>query len=70
MKHGLMMLIGCGGTLVLLFLLPALGVSLGVTFVVAIALMLACHLFMGHGMTHEHNSPGERKHEESGHEHH
>lgn len=70
MKHGLMMLIGCGGAILLLFLLPALGVSLGVTFVVAIALMVGCHLFMGHGMSHDHSASGEHKHEDNAHNQH
>ena len=70
MKHGLMMLIGCGGAILLLFLLPALGVSFGVTFVVAIALMIGCHLFMGHGVGHEHGAAGEHQDEESAHRHH
>ncbi len=63
MKHTLMMLGGCVLPFLLIFILPALGVSTGVTMAVFIVLMLGCHLFMGHGgheghatETHEHDS--------------
>ncbi len=47
--HGLGMIIGCGLPLVLLIVLPKLGVSANLTMILAIVLMLACHLFMGMG---------------------
>ena len=43
------MLGGCVLPFLLIFILPAFGVSSGVTTVVFIVLMLGCHLFMGHG---------------------
>lgn len=49
MKHGLHMLVGCGLSLLAVFLLPALGVSSGVTLAIFFFLMIGCHLFMGHG---------------------
>lgn len=51
MKHLLHHLLGCGLPILLLFLLPAFGVSAGVTFTLFFVLMFACHLFMmrGHG---------------------
>jgi hypothetical protein len=49
MKHALMMLGGCVLPFLLVFILPAFGVSSGVTTVVFIVLMLGYHLFMGHG---------------------
>ncbi len=52
------MLIGCGLALLLVFLLPALGVSSGVTLAIFFVLMIGCHLFMGHG------SHGEENHEQ------
>ncbi len=45
----LWMTIGCILPVVLIFLLPAFGVSSNVTLVIFIVLMFACHLFMpGH----------------------
>lgn len=49
MKHAFKMLLGCGLALFAVFLLPALGAGDGVTFGVFFILMIACHLFMGHG---------------------
>ncbi len=49
MKHGLHMLIGCGLSLLAIFLLPALGVSMGWTLAIFFILMIGCHLFMAHG---------------------
>ena len=43
-----MMLIGCVLPFLLIFILPALGVSNNVTLVLFMVLMLGCHLFMGH----------------------
>lgn len=48
-RHGLHMLIGCGLPLILLLVLPRFGVSNNVTLILAIALMIGCHLFMGMG---------------------
>lgn len=63
-KHALWMLIGCVLPMMLIFLLPAFGVSNNVTMVIFIALMFACHLFMpGH---HHHggkaDEPTDHKH--------
>jgi len=41
------MIIGCGLPLVLFIVLPKFGVSANLTMILAIGLMLACHLFMG-----------------------
>jgi len=47
MKHVIMMLIGCVLPFLLIFILPALGVSNDVMLIIFIVLMLGCHLFMG-----------------------
>ncbi|MEI9897905.1 MAG: hypothetical protein WDN28_29625 [Chthoniobacter sp.] len=64
MKNVLQMLVGCGLPMLLLFILPALGVSNGVTVVVFIVLMLGCHLLMGGcgGHDHEHHEPQDKPH--------
>jgi hypothetical protein len=49
MKHVIMMLIGCVLPFLLIFILPALGVSNDLMLVIFIVLMLGCHFFMGHG---------------------
>ena len=59
MKHLLIMLLGCGLPILLIFLLPALGVSEGVTLAVFLVLMLFCHLL--HFKLH---SAGGHHHEE------
>jgi Flp pilus assembly protein TadB len=46
-NHSVWMLAGCIVPLLLIFLLPALGVSYTISVVVFIVLMLGCHLFMG-----------------------
>ena len=53
MTHTLKMLAGCAVPLLLVFLLPVLGVDGDASFLVFLALMFACHLFMmrGHGTT-------------------
>ena len=62
MKHALMMLGGCVLPFLLIFILPALGVSSGVTLVIFIVLMLSCHLFMGHGDHGKENNEQNDKH--------
>ncbi len=62
MGHSLRMLVGCAAPLLLIFLLALFGVSTGVTLLVFIVLMFACHLFMmkghgGHGQD-DHTEPG------------
>jgi hypothetical protein len=52
MKHPIFHLLGCLIPIALIFILPALGVSSGVTFTVFIVLMFACHLFMMGGHSH------------------
>ena len=48
-NHVLWMIIGCIVPMLLIFILPALGVSGGVTLVIFIVLMFACHfLMLGH----------------------
>lgn len=44
MKHLLIMLLGCGLPILLIFLLPALGVGEGWTLAIFLVLMLFCHL--------------------------
>ena len=60
MKHGFWMLIGCALPALLLFLLPVLGLGDTVTLIVAVALMLMCHLmmFFGHGRRAGHRHLG------------
>lgn len=62
MKHGLLHILGCIVPISLIFILPALGVSSGVTYTVFIALMFACHFFMmgGHSRgAHDQGSESE-----------
>jgi len=48
-NHMLPMIIGCVVPMLLIFILPAFGVSSGVTLVIFIVLMFACHfLMLGH----------------------
>lgn len=51
MSHTLRMLIGCLIPLALIFALPLMGVSSGITLLMFIGLMFVCHLMMmgGHG---------------------
>lgn len=60
MSHELKMIIGCVLPLLLLFVLPALGVSDDVTLFIFIVLMFGCHLFMmrGHGHDRERGCHG------------
>ncbi|HEY5753409.1 MAG TPA: hypothetical protein VIT21_09685 [Chthoniobacterales bacterium] len=63
MKHMLMMLIGCVLPFLLIFILPALGVSNDVSLVIFVLLMLGCHLFMGHsGHKKENHEHRDNKH--------
>jgi hypothetical protein len=62
MKHALKMLGGCILPFLLIFILPALGVSNGVTVVIFIVLMLGCHLFMGHGCHGKEGEDHEKHH--------
>jgi hypothetical protein len=63
MKHVIMMLIGCVLPFLLIFILPALGVSNDVMLVIFIVLMLGCHLFMGHaGYGKEHHEQRNKHH--------
>jgi len=61
MKHLLMMVIGCGLALLLIFLLPALGLGIGWVLAVAFGAMMLCHL-MHFGM-HNDNEKGDNDHE-------
>ena len=64
-NHALWMLIGCVLPLLLIFILPALGVSSGLTFFIFIILMFGCHLLMmgGHHKKHEEHEEKEEGHE-------
>jgi hypothetical protein len=64
-KHGLWMIIGCVLPLLLIFILPALGVTGDYSTFLFIVFMFACHLLMmgGHG-NHGGNKEGVK------HEHH
>jgi|GEM_PF-1139702 len=59
MKHGMTHILGCLIPIALIFLLPALGFSSGVTFTVFFILMFACHLFMMGGHPHGGGEPDE-----------
>ncbi len=63
MSHSLKMLLGCLVPLLVIFTLPAFGVSSDATTLVFIVLMFGCHLFMmkGHGGGHEHGHQTTRK---------
>jgi hypothetical protein len=63
-KHTLWMILGCLLPALLVFILPALGVSGNVTTFIFIALMFACHLFMlgGHGDKDDSHEP-DHKHD-------
>lgn len=62
-NHALMMLIGCGLPMLLLFILPGFGVSREATIIIFMVLMMGCHLMhfkhMGHDdHKHDHKSKG------------
>lgn len=65
MKHALMMVLGCGIPLLLIFLLPLFGVSSSVTFSIFIILMVACHVvhfaMMGRHESHGHGKESRSK---------
>lgn len=61
MKHLLMMVIGCGLALLLIFLLPALGLGTGWVLAVAFLAMMLCHLMLFG--KHTNNENGENGHE-------
>ncbi len=60
-KHLLMMVVGCGLALLLIFLLPALGLGSGWVLGIAFGAMMLCHL-MHFGM-HDHDGKGDDDHE-------
>ena len=45
-NHGLWMIIGCVLPMLLIFILPAVGLSAQAVFAIGIMLMFACHLMM------------------------
>lgn len=49
MKHFLHMAAGCVLPFLLIFLLPLLGISEGITLLMAMILMFACHLLIMRG---------------------
>ncbi len=69
MRHLILHVAGCALPLLAIFLLPLFGIDGGVTLLVFIVLMFACHLFMMRGHGHEHNQnsadTGGRTHEHS-----
>ena len=67
-NHGLWMVIGCALPLLLIFILPAFGVSSGISLFIFIILMFGCHLLMMGGHQGNHNGHDDRK--EKGHEGH
>ncbi len=66
MNHLLKMLAGCVIPFLLIFVLPLLGVSEGVTLFVAMLLMFVCHLLMMRGC---HSQDQRRPHEGDHHAH-
>lgn len=59
MKHGLLHILGCLIPIALIFILPSLGVSSGVTYTLFFVLMFACHIYMMDGHSHgEHEHSG------------
>ena len=64
MKHALIMVIGCGIPLLLIFLLPLFGVSNRVTFSIFIVLMVVCHV-VHFAMMGRHGSHGRGQEPES-----
>jgi len=65
MKHALMMVLGCGIPLLLIFVLPLFGVSSSATFSIFIVLMVACHVIhfamMGRHGAHGHGKAPKSK---------
>ena len=64
-NHGLRMVIGCVLPLLLIFALPAFGVSSSMSLFIFIILMFGCHLFMMGGH-HGHNAGGHKHNDEKG----
>ena len=67
-NHGLWMVIGCALPLLLIFILPALGVSSNVSIFIFILLMFGCHLMMmgGHKGHDEDTEHEEHEHKKEG----
>jgi hypothetical protein len=56
-KHTFWMIIGCGLPLLLIFFAPAFGLGGGLSFLIFIIVMFACHLLMPmHHGGHQHNT--------------
>ena len=68
MKHFLHMLIGCGLPMLLIFVLPAFGVSEGVTLTIFMVLMLGCHLLMMRTHIGGHSDDDDSQHREQQHD--
>lgn len=71
-KNMIWMIIGCTVPLLLIFLAPALGISGNLSFLIFIAALFACHLFMPmhhgghtHGEKQTHSQPSKMKNHES-----
>ena len=55
MKHGFFHLLGCLIPIALIFILPAFGLSSGMTFTIFLVLMFGCHfMMMGMHGSHDH----------------
>lgn len=65
MKHSALHLLGCALPLLAIFLLPLFGLGGGVSLLLVIVLLFACHLFMmlGHGHEQSDHAIGEQHHE-------
>ncbi|MDQ8195307.1 hypothetical protein QEH59_12780 [Coraliomargarita sp. SDUM461004] len=61
MKHGFFHLLGCLIPIALIFILPAFGLSSGMTFTIFLVLMFGCH-FMMMGM-HGSHDPAHAQHD-------
>ncbi len=69
-NHALMMLIGCGLPMLLLFILPGFGVSREATIVIFIVLMMGCHLMHFKHMGHDDHGDEDHTKEGGRHEKH
>ncbi|NDP22570.1 MAG: hypothetical protein GZ091_16030 [Paludibacter sp.] len=70
-RHMFWMVVGCILPLLLIFLVPALGISNNITIFIFIAAMFACHLLMPmHDHSHELENTDNQISKKENHEHH
>lgn len=69
-NHALMMLIGCGLPMLLLFILPGFGVSRETTVIIFMVLMMGCHLMHFKHMGHDEHCDDDQTKEGGEHERH